>query len=82
MVLNKVESILEKPRSTAYTPQALVEISYSLLSLGFDESNFEKKMFNEYSGSRPWWLSDDLDYPTAVTRLRKLVELLRTEARL
>jgi len=80
VVIGKVETILSKPRVSAYTPQALVEVVYALLSLVYDEKKYEKYMYKEYGGSRPWWLSDDIDYPTAVTRLQKLVLLLKDDA--
>ncbi len=73
LILNNVISILEKPRVNAYTPQALVEIVYALLSVCFDRKSFEKKMFDNYSGNKPWWLSEDLDYSIATQRLKKLV---------
>jgi len=80
IVLNKCDEVLAKPRVNAYTPQALVEIIYAILSISFDQRKFEKKMFMDYSsGSKPWWLSDDLDYPTATTRLQNLVNSLRDE---
>ncbi len=80
LVMNKVEAIIAKPRVSAYTPQALVEVVYALLSLVYDERKFEKYMHREYGGSRPWWLNDDVDYPIAVTRLQKLVLLLKDDA--
>ena len=81
VILNKCEEILAKPRVNAYTPQALVEIIYSILSIAFDQRRFEKRMFLEYSsGSKPWWLSEDLDYVTATNRLKNLVINLRDES--
>lgn len=80
IILNKCEEVLAKPRVNAYTPQALVEIIYTLLSISFNQRQFEKQMFEEYSNSsRPWWLNSDLDYPTAVNRLEKLISSLRDE---
>lgn len=80
IVLNKCEQVLTRPRVNAYTPQALVEIVYSILSISFDQCRFEKRMFMEYgSGSKPWWLDGDLDYPTATNRLRNLVDSLKEE---
>lgn len=77
-VLSKIDNILSKPRVNAYTPQALVEIVCSLLSLSYNERKFQNYMFKEYgSHSKPWWLNDDLDYPTAVTRLTNLVNFLK-----
>lgn len=76
-VLNKVNLILEKPRVSAYTPQALVEVVCTLLSLAYNETKFQKHMFKEYnSTSKPWWLNEDLDYQTATLRLRRLAEFL------
>lgn len=78
VVLDKCDEVLAKPRVNAYTPQALVEIVYAILSICFDQTRFEKKMYMDYSsGNRPWWLNDDLDYPTAVNRLQNLVNSLR-----
>jgi hypothetical protein len=80
VVLDKCETILEKPRTSAYSPQALVEIVYALLSISFDQRSFEKKMFLEYpSGSKPWWFSEDLDFPTATNRLKKLISNLKDD---
>lgn len=77
-VLNKVNTILSKPRVNAYTPQALVEITCSLLSLAYNERKFQNYMSKEYgSTSKPWWLNEDLDYPTAVHRLTNLVNFLK-----
>lgn len=77
-VLNKVDTMLEKPRTSAYTPQALVESVCAVLSLAYNEHKFQKHMYKEYNAhSKPWWLNEDLDYPTAVSRLRGLVDLLR-----
>jgi hypothetical protein len=79
-VLNKCDEILAKPRVNAYTPQSLVEIIYAILSISFNQQDFEKRMFLEYSsGSKPWWLSEDLDYPTATKRLQALTDTLRDE---
>jgi hypothetical protein len=79
LTLNKIDYILKNPRVNAYTPQSLVEVVCALLSLSFDKREFERRMFNEYGGNRPWWLNEDLDYPTTVHRLQKLVETLREE---
>lgn len=80
IILDKCDEILAKPRVNAYTPQSLVEMMYAILSISFDQKQFEKKMFLEYSSSsRPWWLSSDLDYTTAVTRLKSLVSGLRSD---
>jgi len=77
VVLDRVQMLLEKPRVSAYTPQALVEVICNLLALGWDEYKFNKYMFKEYNSySRPWWLSEDLDYPIAVNRLKNLTEYL------
>ncbi len=77
LVLNRVDHILEKPRVSAHSPEALVEICFNLLSLAFDENKFQKYMFKEWGGARAWWLADDFDYPTAVNRLKKLVGLMK-----
>ena len=78
LVLGKVETMLSKPRTSAYTPQALVEIIYALLSLAYNETKFQKYMFKEFgSSARPWWLEESLDYPTATARLKHLVEVLK-----
>jgi len=77
-VLDKVEHILEKPRVNSYSPQSLVEVVYSLLSLVYDEYKFTKYMFREYSStSRPWHLGEGLDYTIVTNRLRKLVDFLK-----
>lgn len=77
-VLNKVDTILTKPRVSAYTPQALVEVVCSILSLAYNEHKFQKHMYKEFgSSSKPWWLNDDLDYPTATNRLKMLIEYLK-----
>jgi len=78
VVLSKCKEVLVKPRVSAYTPQSLVEVVYGILSISFDQKHFEKEMFLEYS-SKPWWLSEDLDYVTATTRLKKLVSNLEGE---
>ena len=77
-VLSKVEQVLNKPRTSAHTPAALVEVVYALLGLVFDDRKFEKFFTKEFGGtSRAWWLNEDLDYPMAVTRLVKLTEYLK-----
>ena len=77
-VLAKIETILAKPRVSAYTPQALVEMVCTLLSLSYNENKFQKYMFREFgSHSKPWWLSEDLDYTLAVSRLKNLIEYLK-----
>jgi len=81
MVLKRVYEILKNPRVNAYTPQSLVEIVCSLLSLSFDKRKMEKRMFKQYGGNRPWWLNGDLDYPTAVNRLGEMVEFLENNIR-
>jgi len=78
VVLAKVEAVLSKPRVSAYTPQALVEITCALLSLAYNENKFQKFMFKEFgSHSKPWWLNEDLDYLTAVSRMKSVVEYLK-----
>jgi len=80
IILDKCDDILAKPRVNAYTPQALVEMIYAILSISFDQRKFEKKMFLDYSsGAKPWWLSEDLDYPTATNRLQNLINNLKDE---
>ncbi len=77
-VLAKVEAILLKPRISAYTPQSLVEVVCAILSLAYSEQKCQKYMFREFgSYSKPWWLCEDLDYPTVVNRMKTMVEYLK-----
>lgn len=76
-ILHRIETVLSKPRTSATSPQALVEIVSNLLAVCYDENKFQKYMHREFgSGSRPWYMSDDMDFTIATNRLKSLVEFL------
>lgn len=79
-VFYELTSILEKPRTSAHSPQALVEVCYALLNLAFHDRRHVRHMNNEYSsGSKAWYLDDSLDFGIVTARLKKLVEMLWSE---
>ena len=78
-IINRTKDILSKPRTTAHTPVALVEIVYALLSIAYENRFYERYMNDQYSGPRAWYMMDDVDYPIAVNRLQKLVSYLEDE---
>lgn len=80
LVLTRVQDILNKPRTSAYSPISLVEIVRHMLSLGFDNNKVEKLLYRD-SGAKAWWICDeaDLDFSTTQHRLQKTVDVLYNE---
>lgn len=79
VVLSRTKEIINKPRTSAHDPVALVEVVYSLLSLVYENRFYERYMNDQYGGSRPWYMMEDVDYPVAANRLQKLVSYLEDE---
>ena len=79
LVLNRVEKMLSKPRTSAHSPLALAEVVYGCLNLVYEDRRYERYMNYDYPGSRPWYFDDNLDFQIATTRLQKLVMRLRDE---
>lgn len=79
LVFSRVDSMLTKPRVTAHSPIALVEVVYACLSLVYDDKRHERYMNREYPGSKAWYFEDGLDFQITTIRLQKLMDKLRDE---
>jgi len=79
LVFSRIETILAKPRTSAYTPISLVECVYCLLFLVYEDRRYEKYMNDEYQGNKAWYFEEGLDYQIMVTRLQKLITRLQDE---
>lgn len=81
LVIETAQRLLAKPRVSGYTPASLAESVMHILSMAYDRRFLEKFIAKEFvcSGSRAWYLDEDMDFPTVVNRLNALVEYLYDE---
>ncbi len=81
LVIETAQRLLAKPRVSGYTPASLAESVLHILSMAYDRRLFEKFIAREFicSGSRAWYLEEDMDYPMVVNRLNALVAYLYDE---
>ena len=74
VVFGELQEILSKPRTSAHSPQALVEVCYALMNLVYEDRRHVKFMNNEYGGSKAWYFDDNLDFSIVINRLQKMVD--------
>ena len=79
LVFSRIENMLAKPRTAAYTPISLVECVYSCLYLVYEDRRYQRYAEDEYQGNKAWYFEEGLDYQIMVNRLQKLMTRLRDE---
>ena len=79
-IFGELQAVLSKPRTSAYSPQSLVEVCYALMDVVYDDRRHVKYMNREYAtGGRAWYLDDGLDFGIATIRLQKMVDKYKDE---
>jgi len=79
LVFSRLDAILAKPRTSAHSPLALVEVVYALLFCVYEDRRYERYMNEEYPGAKAWYFDESLDFQIVTTRLQKLVTRLAEE---
>lgn len=78
-IFGELQEVLSKPRTSAHSPQALVEVCYALMNLVYEDRRHIRYMNSEYGNSKAWYFDDNLDFTITINRLQKMVEKYKDE---